>query len=141
MSLAALEAKVAPFFDWADVLGRIGLALLFLWSGYTKFAFMATNVAYMKAYGMPAAELLVWPAALFELIAGAMLALGWKARWAALALAVYSIISALTFHAYWNVPADQMVDQQTHFMKNVAIAGGLLFVFARGPTRFSIGRP
>jgi putative oxidoreductase len=141
MSLAALEAKVAPFFDWADVLGRIGLALLFLWSGYTKFAFQATNVAYMKAYGMPAAELLVWPAALFELIAGAMLALGWKARWAALALAVYSIISALTFHAYWNVPADQMVDQQTHFMKNVAIAGGLLFVFARGPTRFSIGRP
>ena len=141
MSIAALETKVTSFFDWADVLGRIGLALLFLWSGYTKFAYMAANVAYMKAYGMPAAELLIWPAALFELIAAAMLAVGWKTRWAALALAVYSAISALIFHAYWSVPADQVLDQQTHFMKNVAIVGGLLFIFAHGPARFSIERP
>ena len=141
MPTAALETRVTPYFDWADVLGRIGLALLFLWSGYTKFAYMAANVAYMKAYGMPAAELLIWPAALFELIAAAMLALGWKARWAALALAVYSAISALIFHAYWSVPADQVLDQQTHFMKNVAIVGGLLYVFAHGSTRFSIERP
>ena len=141
MPTAALETRVTPYFDWADVLGRIGLALLFLWSGYTKFAYMAANVAYMKAYGMPAAELLIWPAALFELIAAAMLALGWKARWAALALAAYSAISTLIFHAYWSVPADQVLDQQTHFMKNVAIVGGLLFVFAHGSSRFSIERP
>ena len=140
MSMAALETKATPFFDWADVLGRIGLALLFLWSGYTKFAYMVANVAYMKAYGMPAAELLIWPAAVFELIAGAMLVLGWKARWAALALAVYSAISALIFHRYWSVPADQVLDQQTHFMKNVAIIGGLLFVFAHGSARFSVQR-
>ena len=140
MSNAALETKVTPYFDWADVLGRIGLALLFLWSGYTKFAYMAANVAYMKAYGMPAADLLIWPAAVFELIAGALLVLGWKARWAALALAVYSAISALIFHRYWSVPADQVLDQQTHFMKNVAIIGGLLFVFAHGSARFSVER-
>jgi putative oxidoreductase len=141
MSLAALETKASPFFDWADVLGRVGLALLFLWSGYTKLVYMAANVAYMKAYGMPAAELLIWPAALFELSAGAMLALGWKARWAALALAGYTIVAALIFHAYWSVPADQMLNQQTHFWKNVAIAGGLLFVFGRGPASLSIERP
>ena len=141
MSIAALETKVAPYFDWADVLGRIGLALLFLWSGYTKFAYMAANVAYMKAYGMPAAELLIWAAGVFELIAGAMLVLGWKARWAALALAVYSAVAALIFHRYWSVPADQVLDQQTHFMKNVAIIGGLLFVFAHGSGRLSVERP
>jgi putative oxidoreductase len=140
MSIAALETKITPYFDWADVLGRIGLALLFIWSGYTKLAYMAANLAYMKAYGMPAAEVLIWPAALFELIAGAMLALGWKARWAALALAAYTVIATLIFHAYWNVPADQVLDQQTHFMKNAAIVGGLLFVFAHGPARFSIER-
>lgn len=141
MSITALEAKVTPFFDWADVLGRIAVALLFLWSGYTKFAYMAANVAYMKAYGMSAAELFIWPAALFEIIAGVMLAVGWKARWAALALAAYSAIAALFFHRYWSVPADQMLDQQTHFMKNVAIVGGLLLVFAHRPARFSIERP
>ena len=102
---------------------------------------MAANVAYMKAYGMPAAELLIWPAALFELIAGAMLVLGWNARWAALALAAYTVIAALIFHRYWSVPADQVLDQQTHFMKNVAIIGGLLFVFARGPARVAFQRP
>src|SRR6476620_835456 len=140
MSIAAFETRVTPYFDWADVLGRMGLALLFRWSGYTKFAYMAANVAYMKAHGMPAAELLIWPAAVFELIAGAMLVLGWNARWAALALAVYSAISALIFHRYWSVPADQVLDQQTHFMKNVAIIGGLLFVFAHGSARFSVQR-
>ena len=133
MTTAALEAKVTPYFDWADLLGRIGLALLFIWSGYTKFAYTAANVAYMKAYGMPLAEVLIWPAALIELVAAAMLVLGWKARWAALALAAYTVIATLIFHAYWNVPADQVLDQQTHFMKNIAIVGGLLFVFAHGP--------
>jgi len=140
MTITALETKVTPYFDWADVLGRIWLALLFIWSGYTKLAYMAANVAYMKAYGMPLAEVLIWPAALFELVAAAMLVLGWKARWAALALAAYTLIAALIFHGYWNVPADQVLDQQTHFMKNVAIVGGLLFVFAHGPARFSIER-
>ena len=140
MTTAALEAKVTPYFDWADLLGRIGLALLFIWSGYTKFAYTAANVAYMKAYGMPLAEVLIWPAALIELVAAAMLVLGWKARWAALALAAYTVIAALIFHAYWSVPADQVLDQQTHFMKNVALLGGLLFVFAHGPGRFSIER-
>jgi putative oxidoreductase len=141
MTTSAIETKITPFFDWADVLGRIGLALLFLWSGYTKLAYMAANVAYMKAYGMPAAELLIWPAAVFELVTGAMLVVGWKVRWAALALAVYSAISALIFHRYWSVPADQMLDQQIHFMKNVAIVGGTLFVFAHGSGRFSVERP
>jgi putative oxidoreductase len=140
MSIAALETKVTPFFDWADVLGRIGLALLFLWSGYEKFAHTAANVALMKAHGMPAAEFLIWPAALLEIFGGAMLVLGWNARWAALALAVYTAIAGRIFHAYWSVPADQMLDQQINFMKNLAISGGLLFVFAHGSARFSIER-
>jgi putative oxidoreductase len=101
---------------------------------------MASNVAYMKAYGLPAADLLIWPAALFEIVAGAMLAAGWKTRWAALALVAYTGIAMLIFHAYWNVPADQALNQQIHFMKNVAIIGGLLLVFAHGPARFSIER-
>jgi putative oxidoreductase len=69
-----------------------------------------------------------------------MLVLGWNARWAALALAVYTAIAGRIFHAYWSVPADQMLDQQINFMKNLAISGGLLFVFAHGSARFSIER-
>jgi uncharacterized membrane protein YphA (DoxX/SURF4 family) len=57
MASVVVEAKSAPLMDWADLLGRVGLAVLFLWSGYTKFAYMDANVEYMKAYGMSAADL------------------------------------------------------------------------------------
>ncbi len=141
MASVVVESKVEPWMDWADVLGRVALAVLFLWSAYTKFAFMDANIGYMKAYGVPAAEVLIWPAALLELVAGAMLALGWKARWAAAALALFTFVSMLIFHAYWSVPADQVQNQQIHFMKNVAIIGGLLAVLARGCGRYAVERP
>jgi putative oxidoreductase len=140
MASVAIESKVTPLSDWASVLGRIGLASLFLWSAYTKFAYMDANVGYMKAYGMPAAELLIWPAAFLELAAGAMLVLGWKARWAALALALFTAVTMFIFHAYWSVPADQVLNQQVHFMKNVAILGGLLCLFAHGSGRYALDR-
>lgn len=119
---------------------RIGLAALFLWSGYSKLIYMDGNVGYMKAYGMPAAELLIWPALLVELIGGAMLLAGWKARWAALVLALFTVPATFVFHAYWGVPADQALNQQIHFMKNLAIIGGLLSVFAHGSGPYALDR-
>jgi len=44
------------------------------------------------------------------------------------------------FHGYWNVPADQVMNQSNHFFKNVAIFGGMLMVFAFGPGRYSVDR-
>src|SRR5216684_5368653 len=98
----AMKSTPASLSDWAEVIGRIGLALLFLWSGYEKLAHPASTVAYMQSYGLPAADLLMWPALLLELVGGAMLALGWKARWVALALAVYTVAATFIFHAYWS---------------------------------------
>src|SRR5258708_7907853 len=102
----AMESKFVSLFDWAGVVGRVGLAVLFLWSGYEKLAHPVSTVEYMQAYGLPAADLLIWPAALLELAGGAMLVLGWKARWVALALAGYTFAATFIFHAYWSVPAD-----------------------------------
>ena len=116
------------------------VAAVFLWSGYGKIAYTAANVGYMQAYGVPAADLLVWPAAILEVVAGAMLVLGWKARWAALALIAFTLPATFIFHAYWGVPADQVMNQQIHFMKNLAILGGLLSVFAHGPGRLALER-
>ncbi len=69
-----------------------------------------------------------------------MLALGWKARWAALVLIVFTVPATFIFHAYWGVPADQVMNQQIHFMKNLAIVGGLLSVFAHGAGRLALDR-
>src|SRR5258705_101695 len=98
--------------DWAEVVGRVGLAWLFLWSGYLKLAAPAATVALMQTYGMPAAHLLVWPALLLELGGGAALALGWKARWVGLVLAMYTLAATFVFHAYWSVPARQVMPQE-----------------------------
>ena len=136
----ATESKLVSLFDWAGVIGRLGLALLFLWSGYEKVAHPASTVAYIQSYGLPAADLLMWPALLLELVGGAMLVLGWKARWVALVLAGYTFAATFVFHAYWSVPADQLMNQQIHFMSNLAIAGGLLLVFAHGSGRYALDK-
>lgn len=136
---SSLQDMATPVLaDWASAIGRVALAALFLWSGYGKLAYMDANVGYMKAYGFPAAELLIWPALVVELVAGTMLLVGWKARWAAVALALFTIPATFIFHAYWGVPADQVLNQQIHFMKNLAILGGLLGVFAHGSGRYAL---
>lgn len=134
------NAAASTLYGWASVIGRVGLAALFLWSGYGKLVHMDDNVGYMKVFGLPAAELLIWPALLVELGAGAMLLVGWKARWAAIVLALYTIPATFIFHAYWSVPADQVLNMQIHFMKNLAIVGGLLGIFAHGSGPLALDR-
>lgn len=136
----AIERPSAGVSDWASLAGRLSLAALFLWSGYGKLAFMDGNIAYMKSAGLPAAGLLIWAALLVELAGGALLAIGWKTRWAAAVLAVFTLVATFLFHAYWNVPADQALNAQIHFMKNVAIIGGLLGVVAHGAGRYVLSR-
>jgi putative oxidoreductase len=137
----AIGPDTASLPDVAAATGRIALASLFLWSGYGKFAHAAGTIGYMQAYGVPAADLLVWPVALVEVLAGLALVLGWKSRWAALALIAFTLPASFIFHAYWGVPADQIMNQQIHFMKNLAIVGGLLSVFAHGSGRYALDRP
>ena len=137
----AREAVAPALADWASALGRVGLAAIFLWSGYGKLVHMDGNIGYMKAFGVPAPELLIWPALLAELVGGSLLLVGWKARWAALALIVFTVPATFIFHAYWGVPADQVMNAQIHFMKNLAVLGGLLTVFAHGSGRYAFDRP
>ena len=137
---AARTTSPIELTDWVSLVGRFGLAALFLWSGYGKLVGMDGNVAYMQAVGLPAAGLLIWGVLVVELVAGAMLLTGWNARWAAVFLAVFTVVATYLFHAYWNAPADQALNQQIHFMKNVAIIGGLLSIAAHGPGRLALGR-
>jgi putative oxidoreductase len=136
----ATATATAEMADWVSLVGRLALAALFLWSGYGKLVSIDGNVAYMQAVGLPAAGLLIWVALLVELLGGAMLLTGWRARWAAAVLALFTVVATFLFHAYWNAPADQALNQQIHFMKNIAIIGGLLVVVAHGAGRYALGR-
>jgi putative oxidoreductase len=137
---AARATAVAEPTDWVSLAGRLALAALFLWSGYGKLVAIDGNVAYMQAFGLPAAGLLIWGVLVVELVGGAMLATGWNVRWAAVVLAAFTLVATVLFHAYWNAPADQAMNQQIHFMKNIAIIGGLLGIVAYGPGRLGLGR-
>ena len=113
--------------------GRILISAVFIFAGFGKISAYAATQAYMTSMGVPA-ELLPLVIAL-ELGAGSALLLGFQVRVAALLLAGFSIVSAVLFHAE---PGDQT--QSILFMKNVAIAGGLLFLSAVGGGALSLQR-
>lgn len=121
--------------DALALLARVLLATIFVLSGVAKLADPAGTAAYVASAGLPAPQLAAWGAALLEALGGLALLTGYRARPAALALAAFSVVAALLFH---NQFADQ--NQMIHFMKNLAIAGGLLQLALTGPGRFAIGR-
>lgn len=121
--------------DALALLARVLLATIFVLSGAAKLADPAGTAAYVASAGLPAPTLAAWGAALLELLGGLAVLSGYRARPAALALAGFSVLAAVFFH---NQLADQ--NQMIHFMKNLAIAGGLLQLAITGPGRFAIGR-
>lgn len=114
-----------------DVLGRLLLAHIFLISGFDKIGGYADTQAYMGSAGVPTALL---PLVILVEIGGALLLIiGWKTRWAALALAGFSALAAIFFHTNWSDPM-----QLVQWMKNWTIVGGMLVVFAVGPGALSV---
>jgi putative oxidoreductase len=115
----------------APLLGRLGLSLIFIISGWGKIAGYAATQGYMASKGLPG-ELLPLVIAL-ELGGGLAILAGVFTRWTALALAAFTLLAALVFHFDF---ADPM--QAISFWKNVAIAGGFLMLAANGPGALSI---
>lgn len=114
-----------------SLLGRSGLSAIFILSGLQKISGYAGTQQYMEAFGVPGALL---PLVIFaELGGGVAIALGFLTRLAALGLAVFSIASAVIFHGG---SADQI--QQIMFLKNLAMAGGFLFLVAHGGGRYTL---
>jgi len=118
--------------------GRFLLALMFFLSGIGKLANPAGTAGYIGSIGLPVPMALAALAGVFEVLAALALALGWKARWAALALAVFTLLASVLFHNYWTLPADQQSMQQLMFMKNLSVAGGMLIIAAFGAGPASI---
>jgi putative oxidoreductase len=124
------------------LIGRILIALIFLFAGFGKVTGFEGTVGYIASKSVPMPQLAAIGAIIVELGGGLMLVAGWKARWAAAALLVFTALAALFFHNFWAVPADQAQNQMIHFMKNVTIMGGLLYVvvYGSGPLSADKGR-
>lgn len=120
------------------LVGRFLLAAIFLLSGYAKLADPAGAIGYMSSAGIPSSDVLVYVAGGAEILGGLALVLGILARLAALGLFIYLIPVVFYFHAFWTFEGAERMNQMAHFMKNLAIMGGLLAVFALGPGGYSI---
>jgi putative oxidoreductase len=115
--------------------GRAFLAAIFLLSGAAKVADPAGTIGYIESAGLPFAKAAFAVGVLVELVGGLLLLVGYRTRFAAAALSVFTLTAAFGFHFQL---ADQ--NQFIHFFKNVAIVGGLLQVVAFGGGRLSIER-
>lgn len=125
---------------WALLVGRILLAYMFIVSGWGKISGFAGAAKYMASKGMPLVEPLLVGAIIIELIGGLMLAVGWKARWAAWAIFGFVALATVIFHDFWAVPPEQVRLQTIMFNKNLAIMGGMLYVAFMGPGRLSLDK-
>jgi putative oxidoreductase len=119
--------------DTTALTGRIFLAILFLMSGISKVNAPAATIGYIEAMGLPAPVDAYFGAVAVEVIGSLLLIAGYRTRIVAAGMAVFTLLTALLFH---NNFADQ--NQMIHFMKNIAIMGGLLQVAAFGAGRFSL---
>ena len=120
------------------LLGRICLAAIFLQSGFDKLFNFDKTILLMTSKNMPLPAILLPPAIAILLAGGMMLLVGWRARWAALALIVFMIPATLVFHSFWTYPEAQFVNQFHHFFKNLAIIGALLMVMGMGSGGMSL---
>lgn len=126
--------------DALALVGRILLGVIFVLSGFQKltgFSGLATAIA---GKGLPMPQVLAGLSVAIELGAGLLLVVGLKARWAALLLFLFTIPITLTFHNFWAMDGVQAAMNEIHFLKNLAIMGGMLMVAAFGPGRYSVDK-
>ncbi len=110
---------------WAELLGRILLAQLFLIAGIHKITAYAGTQGYMEAMGVPGTLLPL--VILLEVGGGLMLVFGWKVRWVAAAMGIFSLAAAVIFHHNFSSEMGMIM-----FMTDVSIAGGMFILAANG---------
>jgi len=118
--------------------GRVLLSLIFLMAGVGKVTDWSGTETYMVSHGMVAVPFFLTMAILFELGAGTCLLLGWQTRAAALALTVFLVPTTVIFHNFWAYEGAERMNQMQHFLKNLAILGGLGTLVAAGAVGWAL---
>ena len=114
-------------------IGRLMIGLPFAMSGFSKLAAIGPTLAMISAVGLPFPPLALAVAVAVELGGGLLLVVGYRVRLVAIAMALFSLATGVSFHSNF---ADQ--NQMIHFLKNVMMAGGLLQIVAFGAGALSL---
>jgi len=132
--MTAVQSRQAA----ALLVGRALLGLIFLVSGLLKIGKFAAVAKYMSSTGMPMSELFLMGTIALEILGGFAIIIGWKARWAATVIFLFLIPVTFLFHPFWAADPAGYSNQLNHFLKNLAIMGGMLYVALLGPGKLSL---
>jgi putative oxidoreductase len=122
------------------LLGRLALAAIFVPSGFGKLSHIDTFAHSLAARGVPMSGLMAVIGGCVEFFGSLAIVLGLKTRYAALLMAVFTAVAALISHRFWQVEGPTHEAQYIQFMKNIAIIGGFLCLFAAGPGAIAMDR-
>ena len=114
-----------------EFFGRVLLSLLFLIEGFGKISMQEDVIMYMEGYGVPG--ILFMPATALEILFPLFLILGYKTKWAASIMALFTFAVAIIFHTDFSEGMQMML-----FLKDIAIAGGFMIIIAYGPGKISL---
>ena len=114
-----------------EFLGRMFLSALFLIEGFGKISMQEDVIMYMEEYGVPG--ILFMPATVLEILFPLFLILGYKTKWAASVMALFTFAVAIIFHTDFSESMQMML-----FLKDLAIAGGFMIIIAYGPGKISL---
>ena len=121
-----------------NLIGRILIVTLFLPAGLSKLAGFEGALAYFASLGIPAPTFALIATIVIEIAGSMTLLLGFQTRLVAIVMAIFTLLAAVTGHAYWAAPADAVFIAQLLFFKNIAVMGGLLVLASAGAGSFSI---
>ena len=114
-----------------ELIGRILLSALFLIEGIKKIFFQEETIMYMEDYGVP--EILFIPTIIIEILFPLLLIIGYKTKFSASIMALFTLTVAIIFHTNFNNEMELII-----FLKDIAIAGGFLIIAANDPKICSI---
>ena len=114
-----------------EFIGRLLLSALFLIEGFGKISMQENVIMYMEDYGVPG--VLFVPAIVLEILFPLLLIVGYKTKWAASVMALFTFTVAIIFHTDFSEEMQMML-----FLKDIAIAGGFMIVVAHGSGKISL---
>lgn len=134
------DTSTIPTATLVQTAARLALAALFLVSGVAKALSFSAVAGWIGQVGLPAPQLVLAATLVLELVGGALFALGWQVRPLAFAFALFSLAAGVLFHPFWSADAAAFDNELTHFLKNLALVGGLVaFAELHKPRRRAAG--
>jgi putative oxidoreductase len=112
------------------IAARALMAVIFLVAGVRKLMTYGATLGYFAKLGIPLPDVVLPLTIALEVGGGLLLVAGWRVRWVASALAIFTLATAFTAHAFWSADAAQFAGQLNNFLKNVAMVGGFLLLIA-----------